>query len=131
MENFPGLKLHVKRVEKILQNEYPSYWEIFEKLGVKIEIIMINWLFSLFSSLIPLELQMDFYKGFFTQGWIFFYKMCISSIINLKGNFYEVDEIYIALKNEENKKEEDNINEWKNIIKMAYNIEIKTEVFNI
>ena len=131
MENFPGLKLHVKRVEKILQNEYPSYWESFEKLGVKIEIIMINWLFSLFSSLIPLELQMDFYKGFFTQGWIFFYKMCISSIINLKGNFYEVDEIYIALKNEENKKDEDNINEWKNIIKMAYNIEIKTEVFNI
>ena len=131
MENFPGLKLHVKRVEAILKNEYPSYWKDFEKLGVKIEIIMVNWLFSLFSSLIPLELQMDFYKGFFIQGWIFFYKMCISSIINLKGKFYEVDEVYIALKNEEYKKEEDSINEWKNIIKTAYNIQIKTDVFNI
>ena len=131
MENFPGLKLHVKRVELILRNEYPSYWQSFEKLGVKIEIIMVNWLFSLFSSLIPLELQMDFYKGFFTEGWIFFYKMCISSIINLKGKFYEVDEVYIALKNEEYKNEEDNINEWKNIIKMAYNLQIKTNVFKV
>jgi hypothetical protein len=130
-EDFPGLKLHVKRVEKILENEYPIYWENFEKIGVRIDIIMVNWLFSLFSSLIPLELQMDFYKGFFSQGWIFFYQMCISSIINLKGDFFEVDEVYIALKNDEYKNDEDNVNSWKNIIKMAYNIKIKTDVFNI
>ena len=78
MENFPGLKLHVKRLEAILQNEYPSYWENFEKIGVKVEIFLVEWLFSLFSSLIPMQLQMDFFKGFFSQGWIFFYKMCIS-----------------------------------------------------
>ena len=67
MEDFPGLKLHVNRVETILQNEYNTYWEKFQEIGVKIEIIMVNWLFSLFSSLILLELQMDFYKGFFSQ----------------------------------------------------------------
>ena len=131
MEDFPGLKLHVLRLEKILQNEYLSYWDNFQKIGVKIEIIMINWLFSLFSSLIPLELQMDFYKGFFSQGWIFFYQMCISSIINLKGEFFEVDEIYIALKNDENKTEEEMIKIWKNIIQMAFNIKIKTDIIKI
>ena len=89
---------------------------------------MVNWLLSLFSSLIPLELQMDFYKGFFSQGWLFFYKMCISSIINLKGDFYEVDEVYIALKNDENKNEDEIINAWKNIIQMAYNIKIKSDL---
>ena len=128
MEDFPGLKLHVNRVETILKNEYQNYWDNFQKIGVKIEIIMVNWLFSLFSSLIPLELQMDFYKGFFSQGWIFFYQMCISTIINLKGKFYEVDEIYIALKNDENKNEEEIINTWKNIIQKAYNIKIKTDL---
>jgi CDGSH-type Zn-finger protein len=130
-ENFPGLKQHVKRVEKILENEYPIYWENFQTIGVKIEIIMVNWLLSLFSSLIPLELQMDFYKGFFSKGWIFFYQMCISAIINLKGDFHEVDEVYIALKNDEYKNDEENLNSWKNIIKVAYNIQIKTDVMNI
>ena len=134
MENFPGLKLHVKRLEAILQNEYPSYWENFEKIGVKVEIFMVEWLFSLFSSLIPMELLMDFFKGFFSQGWIFFYKMCISTVLNLKGNFSEADEIYIGLKNgknEENIKEEDVKNSWKKIIQKAYIINIKTDVMNI
>ena len=54
--------------------------------------------------------------------------MCISTIINLKGKFYEVDEIYIALKNDENKNEEEIINTWKNIIQKAYNIKIKTDL---
>jgi CDGSH-type Zn-finger protein len=131
MENFPGLQLHVKRVEEILKNEYKFYWENLNKIGVKFDIIMVNWLFSLFSSLIPLELQMDFYKGFFSQGWIFFYQMCISCITNLKGKYYEVDEIYIALKNDENKNEEEIVNYWKNIIQNAYKIKIKTDVLNI
>ena len=134
MENFPGFKIHVHRVEAILKNEYLSYWENFNKIGVKVELFMVEWLFSLFSSLIPLDLQMDFYKGFFSKGWIFFYKMCISCILNLKGEFSEADEIYIALKNEkkeEDKKEEENKNIWKKIIQEAYAIEIKTDVLKI
>ena len=83
MDQFPGLKLHVKRVEIILKREYPDRWDIFQSIGVKVEIFMVEWLFSLFSSLIPLDLQIDFYKGFFSHGWIFFYKICISTILNL------------------------------------------------
>ena len=134
MDQFPGLKLHVKRVEIILKNEYPLNWEIFQKIGVKVEIFMVEWLFSLFSSLIPLDLQIDFYKGFFSHGWIFFYKMCISTILNLEGHFSEADEIYIGLKcgkNSDNLKEEEIKNKWKKIIQKAYTIEIKTDVMNI
>ena len=134
MDQFPGLKLHVKRVELILKNEYPFNWEMFQKIGVKVEIFMVEWLFSLFSSLIPLDLQIDFYKGFFSHGWIFFYKMCISTILNLKGHFSEADEIYIGLKcgkNADNLKEEEIRNKWKTIIQKAYTIEIKTDVMSI
>ena len=134
MDQFPGLKLHVKRVELILKNEYPLNWDIFQKIGVKVEIFMVEWLFSLFSSLIPLDLQIDFYKGFFSHGWIFFYKMCISTILNLEGAFSEADEIYIGLKcgkNSDNLKEEEIRNKWKKIIQKAYTIEIKTDVMNI
>ena len=134
MEGFPGLKLHVHRVELILQKEYSYIWDIFQKIGVKVEIFMVEWLFSLFSSLIPLDLQIDFYKGFYSKGWIFFYKMAISSILNLKGGFNEADEIYIGLKcgkNEENVKEEEIKNTWKKIIQKAYTLEIKTDIMNV
>ena len=134
MNGFPGLKLHVTRVELILQKEYSYIWENFQKIGIKVEIFMVEWLFSLFSSLIPLELQIDFYKGFFSKGWIFFYKMAISAILNLKGTFNEVDEIYIALKcgkNENNVIEEDIKNTWKKIIQKAYTLNIKTDVMSI
>ena len=131
MQNFPDLKIHVKRIELILKKEYENIWNTFIKYGVKVEIFMVEWVFSLFSSLIPLELQMDFYKGFFSEGWIFFYKMCISSILNLNGAYFEVDEIYIALKNDENKNEEEIIKAWKNIIQAAYNIKIKTDLINM
>ena len=134
MKDFPGLKLHVKRVELILQKEYDYMWNIFTKFGVKVEIFMVEWVFSLFSSLIPLDLQMDFYKGLFSQGWIFFYKMCISSILNLNGKYFEVDEIYMALKcgkNDDKIKEKDVRDYWKKIIQNAYNLKIKTDVMNI
>ena len=134
MDGFPGLKLHVKRVELILEKEYLNIWDIFQKIGVKVEIFMVEWLFSLFSSLIPLDLQIDFYKGFFSKGWIFFYKMAISAILNLNGAFKEADEIYIALKcgkNEDNVKEEDIKNTWKKIIQKAYTLEITTDVMRI
>ena len=134
MNGFPGLKLHVTRVELILQKEYSYIWENFQKIGVKVEIFMVEWLFSLFSSLIPLDLQIDFYKGFFSKGWIFFYKMAISAILNLNGAFKEADEIYIALKcgkNEDNVKEEDIKNTWKKIIQKAYTLEITTDVMRI
>ena len=90
------------------------------------KIIMIEWLYSLFSSLIPLELQINFYNGFFSQGWNFFYKMCISMFLNLSGTFNEAADVYIALKfgkNDEEKKDEINEN-WEKIIKKAYEIEI-------
>ena len=40
MKDFPGLKLHVKRVEIILQKEYEDIWKKFNKLGV-----ICKWIF--------------------------------------------------------------------------------------
>ena len=134
MKDFPGLKLHVKRVELILQKEYENIWKTFVKFGVKVEIFMVEWVFSLFSSLIPLELQMEFYKGFFSQGWIFFYKVCISSILNLDGGYFEVDEIYMALKcgkNDDKITDKTVWEKWKKILQKAYNLKIKTDVMSI
>ena len=127
MKGFPGLSTHVKKVESILQKQYSNLYEDLNKIGVKYEIFMMEWLYSLFSSLIPLELQIDFYKGFFSQGWKFFYKMCVSVLTNLNGTFNGPEEIYIALKcgtNDDNVTEDYTYKYWAKIINKAYSIEI-------
>ncbi len=127
MDNFSGLKYHVSKVKSILKNYSPLLYEDLINCGVTFEIFMIEWLYSLFSSIIPLELQMGFYKGFFCQGWTFFYKMCISIITSAKGTFKGPEEIYIAFKfgTLDEKVSDEFTNEyWKKIIHNAYSINI-------
>lgn len=126
--NFPGLKVHSKKVKYLVKKRIPELYDTFEKFGVNIEITMVEWLYSLFSSLIPLNEQIDFYLGFFSQSWKFFYKMCLSIFenLNLQGKFYDAEDIYIALKYGKNdvvSQEEQKIY-WKKIISHAYRINL-------
>ena len=126
-KNFPGLKKHVSKVKSILEKYTPKLYKELEQAGVTYEIFMIEWLYSLFSSIIPLELQMGFYKGFYCEGWKFFYKMCISIITSAKGTFKGPEEIYIMFKfgTLDDKVTNEFTNEyWKKIINNAYNIDI-------
>ena len=91
---------------------------------MNIRLLLMEWLYSLFSSLIPLELQINFYYGFFSNGWDFFYKMCISCFLNLKGSFKSAEDVYIAVKfgkNEDNNQSKV-YEEWQKIIQKAYQI---------
>ena len=125
--DFSGLKYHVTKVKQILEKYNPKLYEDLINCGVNFEIFMIEWLYSLFSSIIPLELLMGFYKGFFCEGWKFFYKMCISIITSAKGNFNGPEEVYIAFKfgTLDDKVTQEFTNEyWKKIIHNAYFIDI-------
>ena len=126
-KNFPGLKKHVDNVKFILEKYSPKLYKELDQAGVTYEIFMIEWLYSLFSSIIPLELQMGFYKGFYCEGWKFFYKMCISIITSAKGTFKGPEEIYIVFKFgtlDDKITDEFTNNYWKKIINNAYNINI-------
>ena len=123
-KGFPGLELHTKNVEMILKKKYNNIYNAFNTLKINIQILMVEWLYSLFSSLIPLELQINFYYGFFSNGWDFFYKMCISCFLNLKGSFKSAEDVYIAVKfgkNEDNNQSKV-YEEWQKIIQKAYQI---------
>ena len=126
-KGFPGLKKHVDKVKSILQKYSPKLYEELAQAGVTYEIFMIEWLYSLFSSIIPLELQMGFYKGFYFEGWKFFYKVCISVITSAKGTFKGPEEIYIVFKFgtlDDKVTDEFTYDYWKKIINNAYNIDI-------
>ena len=36
-----------------------------------------EWIFGLFSSIIPIEKMVHFYENFFIEGWPFFYKVAL------------------------------------------------------
>lgn len=127
-EGFPGLKIHVSKITKIVKSNKicKEIDELFTKLKVNYQIIMIEWLYSLFSSTIPLEIQTDFYFGFFNQGWIFFYKMCISCFLQVPNTVTETEDVYIYLKFDKFKANniQENIKIWKKIIDKAYHIDL-------
>ena len=97
---------------------------------IEIHIIIVEWVFSLFSSVIPIELQIEFYFGFFADGWEFFYKMCIAIILTIdfeKNEYIEVDEIYLLLKfgKHDDQYEKNTLKFWKNIIWMLQSISVE------
>lgn len=51
-----------------------------------------DWIFCLFSNIIPLPLMSDFYDCFFNQGWTFFYKFSLSMLGVFKDKLLEEDE---------------------------------------
>lgn len=94
---------------------------------------MVEWVFSLFSSLIPLEIQLNFYEGFFIGGWTFFYKVCISILLSIdltNKSYIDPEDVYIALKlgkSNHDVNKDQIIKKWNKVIDKAYNIDINTE----
>jgi hypothetical protein len=113
---------------KIMEKYYNKELLFLNNLNVNVEICMVEWVFSLFSSLIPLETQLLFYEGFFADGWQFFYKVCVSifeSINMLKSNYNDAEDVYIALKlgKHEDIERSELIKRWEKIMLRAFNIE--------
>lgn len=122
------MNIHAQNLGIIIDKNYNNLYKALIQKGVEIEIIIVEWVFSLFSSVIPINLQIQFYFGFFAEGWNFFYKMCISVILTLEienNDEIEADEIYLILKfgkHEENY-EKNKYKIWKKIIDKAFLID--------
>ena len=122
--------MHSKNFIKILQQFYKQEYEILLELNVNVEICMVEWVFSLFSSLIPLETQLLFYEGFFAEGWIFFYKVCCSIFesIDMQNNYFnDAEDVYIALKvgKHADIERSELIRKWREILMKAYTLELE------
>jgi hypothetical protein len=51
-----------------------------------VEMFATDWIFTLFSSIIPIDYMQYFYDKYFVEGWIFFYKFVLGMI-----KVFEVD----------------------------------------
>lgn len=104
---------------------------ILNKNGIDINCVIVEWVFSLFCSLIPFELQIEFFTNFFEEGWYFFYK--VSYFLFKSKDFESVtdsDDIYMMLRltksHEDSSKER--IDYWYNILTQASTSDIEMKL---
>ena len=60
-------------------------------------IYLTDWVICLCSSIMPIDLHIDFVSVFFKEGWHYFYKMCIAILTVLQPYIMGCDQIDIIL----------------------------------
>jgi len=71
----------------------PKLLEHFREYNVRVEMYASDWIFALFSNVIP-TVKMDiFFDGFFSRGWIFFYKFTMTLLRILSPKILVADDL--------------------------------------
>jgi hypothetical protein len=73
LPQLPGLFKHSQIIELLIKKHMPDLWSHFLQFNIKAEMYTSEWVFGLFSSVIPLEQMGDFFSCFFRDKWVFFY----------------------------------------------------------
>lgn len=120
---------HSQNLKTILVKNYYDLLELLNSLETNIDVIIVEWIFSLFSSVIPMDAQLYFYEGFFIEGWKYFYKVCVTLLLRLdftKEKYLDSSDIYIALKFGKHDKQrgKDEVAFWKQVCNEAYEVNI-------
>ena len=82
----------------------PELYDHFKENGIFVEMYASDWVFCLFSSIIPLAMYADFLDQFFYEGdqkgnnnneggWLYFYRLCLSLLTYFKTKLLEEEEI--------------------------------------
>lgn len=93
MEGLPGLYKHSQLIESILENHQPLLLEHFRIYNVRVEMYASDWIFALYSNVIPTNKMAKFYDEFFKNGWIFFYKFTMTLLRILAPKILEADDL--------------------------------------
>lgn len=90
--NLPGLYKHCFVIDKLQQVHLRDLHTHFSQFNIEVQMYASDWVFCLFSNIIPLQLMADFYDEFFKYGWPFFYKFCLSMLDVFKDKLLKEDE---------------------------------------
>lgn len=74
----PGLKDHSEQIEDKIANELPLLNDHFEKIGLPLSLLTMDWIVGLFMNYVPLEHTGSYLDIFFQQGpWKVIHKAAI------------------------------------------------------
>ena len=58
-----------------------------------VEMYASDWIFTLFSNIIPITQMHNFFDSFFEEGWSFFYRFSLTFLKSLMTNLLEADDL--------------------------------------
>ena len=142
---FPGLTKHYHALEYLINQLMPNLYIHLLNCNIFIPMFTTEWFMTLFTSHIPLEHSFRVLTGFFKNGWVFLYKVCLSIISRLsekilegtnfalilstlKPNNHSEKESIAFMKSMEKTREKIS---WKIIIKEASQLEIDEGFLNL
>lgn len=99
----PGLQFHVKKIEQIIEEQVPELNDyLVNDLGLAShQIYLHDWIICLFTSIMPIERNLDFLAKFVDEGWEYFYKMSVAILRVLEPwllNQTQIDQCLWVLK---------------------------------
>jgi hypothetical protein len=60
---------------------------------IRVEMYASDWIFALFSNVIPTSMQHLFFDEFFQHGWAFFYRFTLTFLKVLQSRILEADDM--------------------------------------
>ena len=86
LQNTPGMFKHCQLLQLLEMEHLPDLFQYLSVKEISIELYASDWLFALFSNIIPLTQYHRFLDGFFLHGWSFFYKFALTFLGCLKDD---------------------------------------------
>ena len=89
-----GLFKHSLMIETLIQANLPQLHHRLTECNIRANVYASEWVFGLFSSVIPCDFMGDFLDQFFRHKWVFFYQLILSLLkqhaaeINSEEDFY-------------------------------------------
>jgi hypothetical protein len=91
--SLPGLYKHSQVLQLLQMEHLGSIYRHFCTHHIQVEMYASDWIFALFSNIIPLSEYQHFLDCFFQGGWSFFYKFSLSFLHSLQEPILETDDI--------------------------------------
>lgn len=96
-KDLPGLKKHTYCIRLLVKKHLPKLHDHFEEYGVNPQMYASDWIFSVFTSVLP-ETDTDttaaFFTLFFKYKWEFFYKLVLTILSHIQNDLLKEDEMF-------------------------------------
>ena len=97
LPTLPGLFKHSQMIDILLEQHLPSVSSHFKQHNIKTELFASEWIFGLFSSVIPVDHMDVFFDEFFKHKWIFFYQLVLQLMHHHKRRIIHEDDFYCII----------------------------------
>jgi hypothetical protein len=79
----PGMHKHSQVLQLLQMEHLGRVYKHFSTHSILVEMYASDWIFALFSNIIPISEYQHFLDNFFKGGWSFFYKFSLSFLRSL------------------------------------------------